>query len=283
MDDLIRPEEIQPLSFYSFYANEDDEVMLVQPAFYTGEPVVKEFHYDGGKHAILVRKEGQYILCDYINDDFRKLLNNVDEILVYESVGKRQYKAKVIFDDVERISQRALKIHNYSFKHHPYPVATKTLDVGKVRCDSCKRTTGLSYTGMIYPTEKQVTVCPKCISSGKAMERLNGFFVNPIMLLPGIRGENIGYHTLSYHTKDVSNVRWLYHCDTEGLYMGRLNPEDLNEELWKEITETWNEMPSAYIPYSIDKVHDMILDSKLAAHLFMCPKCKKNLLYVIEE
>lgn len=238
----FRPEEIEPLWDYEVVQDDDDEYGLLIPGYYKGEPRVHELHYDGGEHAILVRNRRQCILCDHIHPDARKDLYEAHDVFVEEKDTKRRYMLTVVQDDIGEAAAEAARLHDYRFRYHPNPLADGTFSTGWRRCDRCGKRTAVYYYGPTGATHadwmEKNTICPACIAAGR----------HDVELFPElashIRSFGEGHEVFSCSPPFLDDgkptTHWGVHCVRLGIYLGKLEPEDLTEELERLIRESWD-------------------------------------------
>ncbi|MCR4908874.1 MAG: CbrC family protein [Lachnospiraceae bacterium] len=274
----MKPELIEPLSYYDLLMNDDNEVLLALPGYFKGEALTAEVHYQGGRHAVFVRNTDQLILCDEIHPEVRKHILESDEILVYEIDAKREYMAKVVVDDIDALSEEAEELHENHFPFHPFPVNDGTFETGSAVCDFCRSETRIYYRGRTDEDEESVTVCPECIKNGRPG-------ILGISLFPGMKKEcrekegweEIENSTPPFKSDGEVSTLWGAHCGECGVYLGRFSPEDISEELTEELKKTWDNEFNIYKDEDPEEIlksfrADYISD---ALHLFRCSSCKK--------
>ena len=64
------------------------------------------------------------------------------------------------------------------------------------------------------------------------------------------------------------------HCDKFGIYLGRLEPEDLTESLRRKLIDTWNNKFNRFRDRNPDEVFFNLTARNLTAHLFRCTECE---------
>lgn len=202
-------EEIQPLSDYTILMNDDEEILVLVPGCYKGMPLVSKVYYNGGKHALFIRNQHEYVTFDYVHEDVRGAFAKLDKILIYESDMRREYVASVVHEDVDRLCDKAVDCHDdSSIDFRPFPTMAGGFKAGSVRR-------------------------PK-------------------------------------------------HCEGPCAYLGVIEPEDINEEIWEEALENWND--SNTIPQSeANEILARVRAFELNAHMFRCDRCKRILLNFVEE
>lgn len=62
------------------------------------------------------------------------------------------------------------------FRYHPDPLATGSVEPSDAVCPCCEQARGFVYTGSVYGEQHVENLCPWCIASGLAHERLGALF-----------------------------------------------------------------------------------------------------------
>ena len=66
-----------------------------------------------------------------------------------------------------------------TFKYHPNPVESESIEESDTRCECCEKETGYIYTGPVYAEDElDECLCPWCIVSGKAHEKFDAEFTD---------------------------------------------------------------------------------------------------------
>jgi uncharacterized protein CbrC (UPF0167 family) len=65
-----------------------------------------------------------------------------------------------------------------TFKYHPNPVETGSIEASPEVCECCNIARGYIATGIIYAKDDIDNICPWCIFDGSASEKFNGTFVD---------------------------------------------------------------------------------------------------------
>ena len=114
------PRETEPIYDYNFITDaEDDGLTLQLPGYFKGEALIGELHYNGGEHGIFVRNKHQLLLCDYIHEGVRELLNNTCDIFISETDSKREYMGRIVHDDIDALVEEAFEFHDFRILYHP--------------------------------------------------------------------------------------------------------------------------------------------------------------------
>ena len=166
-----------------------------------------------------------------------------------------------------------------TFKYHPNPLATGSVEPSENKCVVCGQARGFIYKGQPYAEEELAdAICPWCIADGGAHEKFNAEFVDA----GGVGGygtwesvadeivEEVAYRTPGFI--GWQQEKWFTHCADAGEFLGlagkkelmALGPEAIQaikEEIGFEGDE-WNE----YFE-SLDK------EGEPTAYMFRCRKC----------
>jgi uncharacterized protein CbrC (UPF0167 family) len=115
-----------------------------------------------------------------------------------------------------------------SFRYHPDPIATGSVEPSDALCKACGRARGLIYTGPVYGGEDDYEkgICPWCIADGTAHERLRVEFAD----LRGVGGygewetvptavvEEVAYRTPCF--SGWQQECWFTHCGDAAEFLG---------------------------------------------------------------
>lgn len=276
----MRYERIEPLKNYNFFGNDDNEILLMLPGYYKGKPTINELHYAGGRNAILYRSEGQQILLDSINPEVVKILRNIEKILVGEMDTGQEYYAVITADrSVERYAELIYDMHAYNFKYNTFPAMNGSLDVGVKTCECCGNETKLSYSGPIYPDMRTVTLCPECIQTGRAADKLGGKLIEASADIP-TDAEVIEKRTVPYYAGGKGLPVWPHHCDEYCIYLGQPEPEDYKGNL-AELIAGIMDSEGKDIPADRQKeVLEKLRAGTLTGYLFRCSVCEDKLIVI---
>lgn len=163
-----------------------------------------------------------------------------------------------------------------NFTYHPDPVASGMIVPSDAICPSCGETRGMAYTGSCYG-ENEVqheTLCPWCIASGRAFEKLGATFVDVYNLqeagVPPAIVDEIEQRTPGYISWQ-SEV-WLAHCGDACEFHGDATEADVRDvsdstkTLWLEEygpdEAFWHEVMDGYRP-----------GGDLGVYKFICRHC----------
>ena len=165
-----------------------------------------------------------------------------------------------------------------TFKYHPDPVATESVQKSKTKCVCCNQARGYIYTGPVY-SEKDYDdcICPWCIADGSAHKKLGVEFHDPA----GVGGDNWEpvdddvINEIVTRTPGFSGwqqERWWTHCGDAAQFIGRAGHDEVMNAGPRTIAiieqdagideEDWDEY-----------FEDMDKDGSPTAYLFKCRKC----------
>ncbi len=278
----LRAERIEPLNYYSILTNDDGQIMLLLPGYFRGEPALAELLYNGHNHAILARNNDQCVVCDELNPQLRELLFSSESILVYEVDSKRRYVAAVVRENIDEIATDAIRLHDYEFTYHPFPVLDGTFQTGETRCDYCGSEVKVWYRGV---TERGLrkTICPCCIDDmAPDMDGGDGLFPGLEEACREHSGTLFG-DTPPYLDHGKPGTLWAAHCGEPAVYLGRLDALDLIDDLKRELLETWDHTFNRFKEDDPQDIFKEFIEGDMTAHLFRCAKCRKALAVFYER
>ncbi len=166
----------------------------------------------------------------------------------------------------------------YKFRYHPDPLKTGIFKNDKsMTCDCCGKRTDVYYTGPFYSVENVDYICPDCILSGKAADKFNGEFQDPVSMdevSDPAKTDELIHRTPGYC--GWQQEYWLAHCDDYCAFIGYVSWQDLVDMgIEKEVMETYRNdvcmIPSEYVKKE--------LSAGLNGYLFKCLHCGKYFLY----
>jgi uncharacterized protein CbrC (UPF0167 family) len=123
-----------------------------------------------------------------------------------------------------------------SFKYHPNPVETGSIEASENVCECCGQARGFIYTGSVYAVEElDDAICPWCIDDGTAHKKFAAQFVDSA----GVGGygewekvsdEIVG--EVAYRTPGFSGWQqemWFTHCADAAEFLGVVGKEELEQ------------------------------------------------------
>ncbi|MEV6237278.1 CbrC family protein [Lentzea sp. NPDC051838] len=162
-----------------------------------------------------------------------------------------------------------------SFRYHPKPLFTGSVDWSDEECARCGKARGFLYKGPIY-SEKTVRVCPWCVADGSAAETFDATFTDAEA--PGDVPDEV-VDEICRRTPGFSawqEGRWLFHCGDGAEFLGRRGGDELNTAARKAIREELRGWPDDQIDWYVDALSR---DGSPTAYLFRCRVCGTHLAY----
>jgi uncharacterized protein CbrC (UPF0167 family) len=122
-----------------------------------------------------------------------------------------------------------------TFKYHPDPISTGSIEPSDVSCTACGLARGFIYKGPVYAVkELDDLLCPWCIADGTAHEKFDAEFVD----VEGVGGygdwEEVSPEIVSevaFRTPGFSGwqqERWFTHCEDAGEFLGPAGRKELD-------------------------------------------------------
>ncbi len=174
------------------------------------------------------------------------------------------------------------------FKYHPDPVTTGSIEARIARCICCDEIRHYMYVGPVY-AEAHIgdVICPWCISSGLAHEKLDAEFVD----IEGVGDsdptsresapqpvrEEVAYRTPGF--SGWQQERWLVHCGDACMFLGPAGKSEVyalnSQELLDSLRTDMEMNEEEFRPYldALDK------NGMPTAYIFRCLHCGKYLGY----
>lgn len=160
-----------------------------------------------------------------------------------------------------------------SFKYHPDPIASGSVEAREITCACCGEVKEYVYVGPVYAeADLEEAICPWCISTGLAHDKFGAEFTDidaigdySITSIPmGVR-EEIAFRTPGFN--GWQQERWLVHCDDANAFLGPAGRHELealadhglidslradsgmDESNFREYLDTMNKQtgPTAYV------------------------------------
>jgi uncharacterized protein len=138
-----------------------------------------------------------------------------------------------------------------SFKYHPDPLATGSIVKRQARCDCCGEVRDFIYDGLPYNEELEgdVTICPWCISDGRAHEKLGLEFNDPGAVggydwalrktVPTEIKEEVAYRTPGFCS--WQQEKWLVHCNDACVFLGPSGRQEIEAIGSQELIDSLQE------------------------------------------
>jgi uncharacterized protein CbrC (UPF0167 family) len=170
-----------------------------------------------------------------------------------------------------------------TFRYHPDPVSTGSVEESPEECVRCGRERGYIYSGPVYAEDDyEDSICPWCIADGSAADEFDAGFTDVGFDVPDDVPEAV-LAEISQRTPGFSSWQqdhWLYHCADGCAFLGPAGRADLEpypdalEMLRHEHDEVgWSEEQSAGHVDSLDR------EGEPTAYLFRCLHCGTHLAF----
>jgi len=167
-----------------------------------------------------------------------------------------------------------------SFKYHPDPLATGSIERSDAQCVCCGRPRGYIYAGPVYAIDDyDKRICPWCIADGSAHERLDASFQDEALVGGGGRWDEVPQDVVAevvYRTPGFSGwqqEQWWTHCGDAAQFLGRAGHDELAAAGPQAVAAVRDSAGLAegkkwqWFFKALDK------DSSPTAYLFKCSKC----------
>lgn len=161
------------------------------------------------------------------------------------------------------------------FTYHPDPVATGNVEASESPCICCGQKRELIYTGPVYAEKDyKKCICPWCIATGSAAEKLGASFSDVHSLLqkeiaPEII-EEIRIRTPGYSS--WQGEHWLCHCNDACEFHGDASFEDVRNAS-SETKEHWMRENNLGEDEWLDLTEDYRPQGDPAIYKFKCRHC----------
>ncbi|HEV8367546.1 MAG TPA: CbrC family protein [Pyrinomonadaceae bacterium] len=166
-----------------------------------------------------------------------------------------------------------------TFKYHPDPLATGSIEPSSQECLACGQARGFIYKGLPYAEQELIDAfCPWCIADGKAHEQFGAEFVDAAGvggygLWQPVSDEIVG--EVAYRTPGFigwQQEKWFTHCRDAGEFLGRAGKGELlafGSEAIRAIKEEIGFEDKEWEEYfaSLDK------EGEPTAYIFRCRHC----------
>ncbi len=170
-----------------------------------------------------------------------------------------------------------------TFRYHPDPRATGSVEPRGGACVVCGRARGFTYVGPVYASaEVDERLCPWCIADGGAARKLGAEFTDAGFDVPDDVPEAV-LKELSQRTPGFlgwQQEHWLYHCGDAAAFLGRVGWQELQD--YPDALEVLRHEHDG-LEWSGGEVDEYIagLDKNggSTAYLFRCLGCGTHLAY----
>lgn len=166
-----------------------------------------------------------------------------------------------------------------TFRFHPDPIATGSVERSSKTCVCCGRARGYVYVGPVYSNvEYDSCICPWCIADSSAHEKLHASFHDEASI-GGVEWDDVplaSIEEITYRTPGFSGwqqERWWSHCGEAARFLGRAGCKEL-QEAGPQAIEAIRQ--SAGLPAGPDWdrfFNALDKEGSPTAYLFNCSKC----------
>jgi uncharacterized protein len=120
-----------------------------------------------------------------------------------------------------------------TFRYHPDPVDTGSIELVAVLCAACGENRPAAYTGPVYAEEElDGQLCPWCIADGSAHEKFDAEFTDAASVglgwepVPKQVIEEVAFRTPGF--SGWQQERWYTHCADAAVFLGQADGNDLS-------------------------------------------------------
>ena len=161
-----------------------------------------------------------------------------------------------------------------TYRYHPDPIATGSIEPSDGECEACGRSRGFVYAGPVYAEDElEDAFCPWCIADGSAAAAFDAIFTDDWGAPPDVPAavvEEITRRTPGF--SGWQQERWLYHCGDGCAFLGPVGGAELER------------YPDAVEMLRQEEVGDGLADYLMAlskdgsptAYLFRCLHCGRH-------
>lgn len=167
-----------------------------------------------------------------------------------------------------------------TFKYHPDPVATGSVQTSDRQCVCCHQRRGYIYVGPVYSADEiEEQICPWCIADGSAANKYDASFTDGAGIGACGDGQAVPDHVSEEVTRRTPGFsgwqqeQWFTHCGDAAVFLGAAGYEEL-QQLGKNAIEAIQES-TGLLPgpewenffTALDK------DGSPRAYIFRCATC----------
>ena len=119
-----------------------------------------------------------------------------------------------------------------TFRFHPDPLGTGSIQPAEVECVCCGETRGYVYVGPVYAEDEyEECICPWCIASGRAHDELDAEFTDYDGVggygadVPDASRDEVAFRTPGF--AGWQQERWWVHCGEAAAFIGRAGAQEV--------------------------------------------------------
>jgi uncharacterized protein len=173
-----------------------------------------------------------------------------------------------------------------SFKYHPDPIGTGSVESSGAECVCCGRRRGYIYVGPVYCTEDLARkICPWCIADGSAHTRFDAEFTDAAgvggystaSVIPPSIIEEVAFRTPGF--SGWQQEQWLCCCGDAAAFIGRAGHAELERHWPDAIPSIREECGMVEGAEWQDYLRALDRDGSPTAYVFRCRHCGRHLGY----
>ncbi|CAN5541940.1 CbrC family protein [soil metagenome] len=165
-----------------------------------------------------------------------------------------------------------------TFKFHPDPVASGSVEASNAKCVCCNQSRGMIYVGPVYAEEElSGKLCPWCIADGSASQKFDATFVDETVLddsWPDDAAEEIAQRTPGFDT--WQGEAWPTCCDDATAFHKPMGIAEIRKDHYE-----WEGPLMGYVVHEMQisggaatrLVDSLNRDKGPTAYVFICRHC----------
>jgi uncharacterized protein CbrC (UPF0167 family) len=176
-----------------------------------------------------------------------------------------------------------------SFRYHPDPLATGSIEESAGECEVCGETREYLYAGPLYGDREidDAAVCPWCIADGRAATELGVEFTDAAA--DGL--DEVSAEALDEVLRRTPGFvgwqqeHWMFHCSDAAAFLGRVGAAELADhpdalDCLRAAVVAGFGWPGETVDNYLSALHR---DGAATAYLFRCLVCGTHLAYSDQE
>ncbi|HEY2786698.1 MAG TPA: CbrC family protein [Fimbriiglobus sp.] len=169
-----------------------------------------------------------------------------------------------------------------TFKYHPDPLATGSMEESDTECACCGKVRGFIYTGPVYAVEEyDQCICPWCIADGSAHEKLEASFTDDAGIGGGGMWDEVPDEVIeevAFRTPGFSGwqqEQWWTHCGDAAQFIGRAGKKELKALGQQAIEAIQDSVGLSDGPEWEEFLGTLNKEGSPTAYMFRCRKCSQ--------
>lgn len=125
-------------------------------------------------------------------------------------------------------------MHLPTFKYHPDPIATGSVETSDAQCLCCGRNRGFIYVGPVYAQEElDQKICPWCIADGTAARKYDATYTDEEGIGTYGDGRPVPQNVIQEVARNTPGFsgwqqeQWWSHCGDAGAFLGAAGHKEL--------------------------------------------------------